>query len=606
MEHNMILSASGWRKVFAADGDEESRSPDIGLENTLLAALAAESFAQYMAARIGKTPVIAVGRDTRPTGKAIADAALRALCGSGIRVRYLDVTAAPEIFCYARRLDGFLYISASHNPIGHNGIKFGANDGGVLAGSENAKIIEEFVHKCSRMDAETCAQTLLSRADDAAIRALYADAAENKAAALSEYSSFMKIIATGTDSRAEQEKIFGAIKKTLAAENFGIIADMNGSARTKSIDRAFIESLGIHFFSFNDKAGAIAHAIIPEPENLVHCAEALLRQHENGKAEFLLGYMPDCDGDRGNIVYWDEKTKRALPIAAQEVFALCVLSELAFSYRQNGGAGVKRGVAVNCPTSMRINDIAAAFGAAVFRAEVGEANVVNLARKKRAEGFEVRILGEGSNGGNITEPSNVRDPLATIFALVKLLTIRDSDGKKGLFRLWCEKSGQEEAYKDDFTLSDIIATLPVYATTGVSEARAILNVRSEDKGALKSRFQVIFEREWQNKRTELLQNYGIASYEADTTNGTEEVLGAADWNNANGGLKIRFFNADKTPVSFIWMRPSGTENVFRILCDVKGNAPDMEKALLDWERAMLTEADVGGEWAGREKRSLKI
>ena len=103
-----------------------------------------------------------------------------------------------------------------------------------------------------------------------------------------------------------------------------------------------------------------------------------------------------------------------------------------------------------------------------------------------------------------------------------------------------------------------------------------------------------------------MQNYSIASYEADTTNGTEEVLGAADWNNANGGLKIRFFNADKTPVSFIWMRPSGTENVFRILCDVKGSAPDMEKALLDWERAMLTEADVGGKWAGREKRSLKI
>ncbi len=306
-----------------------------------------------------------------------------------------------------------------------------------------------------------------------------------------------------------------------------------------------------------------------------------------GTAEYLPErYMPDCDGDRGNIVYWDEKTGRALPIAAQEVFALCVLSELAFSYRQNGGA------AVNCPTSMRINDIAAAFGAEVFRAEVGEANVVNLARKKRAEGFEVRILGEGSNGGNITDPSSVRDPLATLFALVKLLTIRDSDGKKGLFRLWCEKSGQTDAYKDDFTLSDIIKSLPCYTTTGVSEARAVLNVKSEDKGALKSRFQSIFKRNWQNKYEDIRNEYGIDSYEADTTNGTEEVLNAADWNNANGGLKIRFFNADKTPVAFIWMRPSGTEKVFRVLCDVKGDEADTEKALLDWERAMLTEADA--------------
>ncbi|MGP1459445.1 MAG: phosphoglucomutase [Treponema sp.] len=594
MEHNMILSASGWRKVFAADGDEESRAANIGHENTLLSALIAESFAEYMATETGKTPVIAVGRDTRPTGKAIADAVLRVLCGAGVNVKYLDVTAAPEIFCYARHLDGFLYISASHNPIGHNGIKFGANEGGVLAGSENAKIIDAFIKKCSHAEAETYAEALLSRADAAALSAIYADAAENKAAALSEYSSFMKTVITGTGNHAEQEETLGAMKKTLSAAKLGIIADMNGSARTKSIDRAFIQSLGIQFFSFNDEAGSIAHAIIPEPENLVHTADAMRRLHEDGKSEFLLGYMPDCDGDRGNIVYWDEKTARARAIAAQEVFALCVLSELAFSYRQNGGAGRKRGVAINCPTSMRVNDIAAAFEAEVFRAEVGEANVVNLARKKRAEGFEVRILGEGSNGGNITDPSNVRDPLATIFALVKLLTIRDSEGKKGLFRLWCEKSGQEDRYKDDFTLSDVIASLPAYATTGVSEERAVLNVRSEDKGALKSRFQSIFEREWQNKRASLLQNYGIASYEADATNGTEEILGAADWNNGNGGLKVRFFTADGTPAAFIWMRPSGTENVFRVLCDVKGSAPDAEKALLDWERAMLIDADGRG------------
>ena len=129
--------------------------------------------------------------------------------------------------------------------------------------------------------------------------------------------------------------------------------------------------------------------------------------------------MPDCDGDRGNIVYWDEKQKKAVILKAQEVFSLSVLAELTYSIWQHGEEkDFKPAVVVNCPTSMRINEIASALGAEVFRAEVGEANVVNLAREIRSQGYTVRILGEGSNGGTITYPAAVRDPLNTIFALL--------------------------------------------------------------------------------------------------------------------------------------------------------------------------------------------
>ena len=138
--------------------------------------------------------------------------------------------------------------------------------------------------------------------------------------------------------------------------------------------------------------------------------------------------MPDNDGDRGNIVYINDRTGCAEILEAQEVFALSVLSELEFMKQTAAAAqgasaapGAKLAVAVNGPTSMRIERIAEAYGVEVFRAEVGEANVVNLAAEKRAEGFEVRILGEGSNGGNITHPATVRDPLNTIFALIKLI-----------------------------------------------------------------------------------------------------------------------------------------------------------------------------------------
>ena len=128
----------------------------------------------------------------------------------------------------------------------------------------------------------------------------------------------------------------------------------------------------------------------------------------------------------GNIVFWNEKENKAEVLKAQEVFEVSVMSELAdLTYIGKAGNGQKVGVSANDPTSMRIEDIVEVFGGIVGRAEVGEANVVNRARELRSDGYEVRILGEGSNGGNITHPAAVRDPLNTIYALVKLLAIRD-------------------------------------------------------------------------------------------------------------------------------------------------------------------------------------
>lgn len=599
MEHNMILSASGWRKIFTENNNEESKSKHIGLANRRLCALIGETFAQYtIAATQKKSPVIAVATDTRPTGSEIADAVLRVLLCRGIKVHFLSVSAAPEIMAYARTLDGFLYISASHNPVGHNGIKFGLNDGGVVPGSEAKKLADSFRAKCGAVNAEEHAGRLLAECSESSLKKVLECSAKYKKQALAEYENFLGKVITGFDQKKKQDKIFSEIKNALSKSPVSVLCDMNGSARTLSVDRKYMEERGIKFLSFNDNPGQIVHAIIPEPENLVHCAKAMTELQNSGKTDVKLGYMPDCDGDRGNIVYWDDSSKAAKPIPAQEVFALCVAAEISCSIWS--GTESKIAVAVNGPTSMRTDEICAAFGACVFRAEVGEANVVNLAREKREEGYSVRILGEGSNGGNITYPSSVRDPLATIFAIIKLLAIRDSlehDGtiRPGLFHLWCIKSGQENKYKPDFTLSDILASLPAYTTTGVSESRAVLHVKTEDKGKLKLRFQKLFEQEWKERRDELKEKYGIESYAADTTNGTKEIKNATDWNNGNGGLKIRFMDSSGTNKAFIWMRPSGTESVFRVMCDTKGIKPQEEHSLLEWETSILMRADAIGK-----------
>ncbi len=433
----MILSASGWRKVFAESGDGEDNSPDIGYENALLCALIAETFAEYIKGRRGEKASVVVGMDSRPTGNQIADAVLRVLSAMDIAVHYIGIASAPEIMAYARSLDGFIYISASHNPIGYNGIKFGLNDGGVLPADVESMLAENFKKKCAMEDAEEYAEELLSKASDGDLTLIFTLGDRYKKDSLWAYETFIRTVISGTTDGRTQDQFFSDLKASMKDSPIAIVADMNGSARCASIDSRFMEDLGIEFLPFNNEAGKIHHAIIPEPENLVFCADVMDDLRKDGNENVLLGYMPDCDGDRGNIVYWDQKKQKAIPLPAQVVFALSVLSESAFEIWQQTNMprkGLlwkaishygKHAVAVNGPTSMRIDEICSSFGREVFRAEVGEANVVNLAREKRDEGYQVRIFGEGSNGGNITYPSAVRDPLATVFALVKLLVITD-------------------------------------------------------------------------------------------------------------------------------------------------------------------------------------
>lgn len=597
VNHNMILSASGWRKVFAVSGKEQDSTSEIGDTNCSLAVFAAEVFADYIKAKTSKSnPIVICGIDTRPTGPAIATAVIRALASKKITVRYTGVVAAPEIMAFAKSADGFIYISASHNPIGHNGIKFGLNDGGVLNGQENALLVKEFENLCSQPDADSRSLAIFNNWDNKAISAkIFDDSIEVKKESLAAYTDFSKSVISALAALPKQKQFFDTLKSFIKPDSIGIVCDMNGSARSLSIDAPFYKECNLNFYPFNNIPGQIVHEIIPEPENLVHVAAKMEELQKEGKRDAVLGYMPDCDGDRGNIVYWDKNNSRAQILKAQEVFSLSVLSELAYNaWINEGNSDYKPAVAVNCPTSMRIEEIAGKFAALVKRAEVGEANVVNAARETRAQGYNVRILGEGSNGGTITYPASVRDPLNTIFAFVKLLVIKDSTvngkTKKGLYHIWCDLCNIE--YKEDFDLCDVMNTLPVYTTTGVSEPRALLKIKSTDHSKLKARFQSCFERSWESDSLGLKVKYKLTKYDVVLTNGTKEVVGASDYSvSGKGGLKIRFYTDSQTPDSFIWMRGSGTEPVFRIMCDVKGSDTQKEKDLLDWETKLLLEAD---------------
>jgi phosphoglucomutase len=243
---------------------------------------------------------------------------------------------------------------------------------------------------------------------------------------------------------------------------------------------------------------------------------------------------------------------------------------------------------------MRIESIAESFDAEVYRAEVGEANVVNLASSLREKGYTVRILGEGSNGGNITHPAAVRDPLNTAGAILKLLSIRSESNIPGLFEIWCQRSHQMDSYRPDFTLSHIIKTLPCFTTTSAFEESAIMRIKTESHGTLKKRYEENFEQQWLGKKLELHEMMGITSWIEINNEGTESKQGIGPSfrsGRETGGLKILFQNKNKEDIAYIWMRGSGTEPVFRVLADVKGDNREAEQFLLKWQREMIELAD---------------
>ena len=613
----LILSASGWRKVFASPlpgdetapwsggaGAEDSLTTRISAADAVIAVFMAKAFGDFIvgqdSGRGSLSPSVLLGIDTRPTGPAIADIFARVLLGMGIGVRYCFIISAPEIMALAGkagrlppgdplRIAGFAYISASHNPPGHNGVKFGLGTGGVLGAAQIAPLINAFRASIGSATPSSDALALVSAPGRELIASCYRECGQWKRQAVSAYTLFTHEVLTGVADLEGQAACLDELAQSCAKRPLGIVAELNGSARTLSIDRDFLEGLSVRGKFFNDAPRKFVRRIVPEGESLSLCMR-LLAEARAKDPSYQLGYAPDCDGDRGNLVFFDKTGGAARILEAQEVFSLSCLSELAGLYR--GSAPAKVAVVVNDATSMRIEKIAGFFGAAVFRAETGEANVVSLADELRRDGWTVRILGEGSNGGTITHPSRVRDPLSTLGAMIRLLRLPDTQASPGLFRLWLKALGRESEYSDDYDLADVIATLPRWATTSVFEERAALRVKTADKKLLKTRYGAVFALEWERKKAELLRAYDIWTWKALATNGiSEKEVGKDFASSGSGGLRIVFSGRDGEAKAFLWMRGSGTEPVFRIMADVEGGGPDDEEFFLSWHTAMVRAAD---------------
>jgi phosphomannomutase len=396
------------------------------------------------------------------------------------------------------------------------------------------------------------------------------------------YSRFVLMTAAKSSDGAQLVNFKESLRKELTDEALGIVGELNGSARGASIDASFLSSLGVQVALYNDRPGDVVHAIVPEGENLDLCRSLLEARYKENRS-YVLGYSVDNDGDRGNIVYIDETSGEAKILDAQSVYALALLSELAQSRLKNRTE--KLATAVNGPTSMRVDAIARVFDAEVFRSEVGEANVVGLGELKRNEGWDVPILGEGSNGGNITHPARVRDPINTLVSLVQLLRRRE------IADLWFTRLGLD--LPTHYTLTAIIESLPPFTTTAVSSPSALMRI-NVGHGELKRRYEALLASDW-TERTNDLAEMGFTSYRVYQTEGVECRLGLGEeYRKApyTGGYKVALCDREGREQAFLWMRGSKTEPVFRLIADVAGDRKETHDYLLAWHRSLIERAST--------------
>lgn len=104
------------------------------------------SLAGRLREKLGRLPLIVIGRDTRESGEWIEQALIAGASRAGAKVRSAEVMSTPGVAFLARSLtaDAGVVLSASHNPFQDNGIKIFAPSGRKLDG-ETERLIERDV-----------------------------------------------------------------------------------------------------------------------------------------------------------------------------------------------------------------------------------------------------------------------------------------------------------------------------------------------------------------------------------------------------------------------------------------------------------------------------
>lgn len=333
MSNTLMISVSGMRGIVGTDLTPEL----VGINAAALGA--------WAKAR-GK-PLVVLGRDARTSGAMFAHAAAAGLMSVGVDVIELGIVPTPtvQLAVEHHHAGAGLILTASHNPIAWNALKFVGPDGIFLDVEAGAQVRD-------------LATTGPPRAGWDGLGVLRRD---------------------GEAITRHVEAIFQLpmVRADLVRRRgLHVALDCVRGAGGVVIPQ-ILERLGCRVSAINLEAdGRFPHEPEPIPENLGQLGDLVRTTGAD------LGLAVDPDVDRLAIV--DE---HGVPIGEDYTLALAIRAVLG---HQRGGV-----VVANLSTSLVVEDAARASGARFVRAPVGEANV---ARAIRDEGA---VIGGEGNGGVI-------------------------------------------------------------------------------------------------------------------------------------------------------------------------------------------------------------
>jgi phosphomannomutase len=331
MSDTLVVSISGVRGIVGA-----SLTPDV---------VAQYAIAFGMLARDSGGATIVLGRDARTSGPMFAEVVTAALQSVGVTVIDCGLIPTPtaQLAVEHHGAAGGIVITASHNPVEWNALKFVGPDGLFLNKQTANRLFDHVARGTKDGTGVTPRGGLVS--DDAAIE-------------------------------RHLEGVLGLELVDVAAirqRGFTVALDCVRGAGGTIMPR-LLEQLGCKMVGMDlETDGKFPRAPEPIPENLSGLG-SLVRDSGSD-----LGIAVDPDVDR--LAVLDET---GTPIGEDYTLAFGVRAVLA---RRTGS------VVTNLSTSLVVEDAAREHGATVQRAPVGEANVADMMKRTGA------VIGGEGNGG---------------------------------------------------------------------------------------------------------------------------------------------------------------------------------------------------------------
>ncbi len=510
---------------------------------------------------------ILLGRDSRPTGRALAvcqAAGIRkALLGQSkvVLISDMGIVTTPLLESAVRYTDaqGAVMITASHNPIPQNGWKYmsagtekrGALlDAGSLLDADEKRVVIRTVQSLVR---KMCAGSI--KLANFVVTATSNGDWPNDPPFIDNPTLYKEALNSYTTEISDGA---GRLDKELV-----VVSDYNGGAAAR-VNVAVLRSMGFkNVISLGTELGVCDHAIEPVGAAMDAASDALVRH------DAKVGVVYDFDADRGNLV-WLKPNGTAADVSPQNVAAMNVAIEL-LKHKEYDRRKYPKGLAVvgHCATSGATRTIASNLNAAYFRVETGEVNVVKKMAELTRRGYLVAVGVEGYSGGTVFPGSKCRDGLRTLLAVTHLLS------SQKMIDSWRRSFGAEHIPRQrrKVFVSELLDALPRFVSLQ-DKITAIELSPYEFRVQMEKTLKKLISRTLGGltvKGVHKIYRSILIEYSGETKYYSKPVSRPAGFGLrgrfTDGGWIVRFIDhADRE--SFIWVRGSKTEvGIYKRLVD---------------------------------------